>query len=130
MWVPKYSNWNRKSTKLERFFVEKIIQRCDYDETISKKHRTINGFTQLVELIRLAELSKKRIRTLRSLCVIMKEAKSSNIKQNIVNDVIIEFYFNDLKKYIIHFNEDEAFRNDSLDKIDNFIHTLKKHAIL
>lgn len=129
MWVTKKSKWNYNSTVLERFFIEKIIQRCDYDETISKKHRTINGFTQLVELIRLAELSKKRIRTLRTLIVIIKEAKSKNIKQNIVNDIIIDKYFNDLKKYLLNFNEDEAFKNDSLDKIDNFIHTLKKYSI-
>lgn len=129
MWVTKSSTWHHKSTKLERFFIEKIIQRCDYDETISKKHRTINGFTQLKELIRLAELSKKRIRTLRTLGVIFKEAKSKYIKQNIVNDIIIQKYFVDLKDYINAFNEDESFKNDSLDKIDNLIHKLKKFAL-
>ncbi|MET3112673.1 hypothetical protein AAKU52_000391 [Pedobacter sp. CG_S7] len=129
MWVTQHSKWNYNSTKLEKFFIERIIQRCDYDETISKKHRTINGFTQLIELIKLSELSKKRIRTLRSLSVIIKEAKSSNIKQNIVNDTIVDFYFNDLKKYLLSFNEDEAFKNDSLDKLEAFIHTLKKHSI-
>jgi len=129
MWVPKNSSWYYKSTKLERFLIERIIQRCDYDETISKKHRTINGFTQLKELIRLAELSKKRIRTLKTLIVIFKEAKSNYIKQNIVNDIIIEKYFSDLKKYIIEFNEDENFKNDSLDKIDNLLHHLKKFSL-
>lgn len=129
MWVTKKAKWNYNSTILERFFIEKIIQRCDYDETISKKHRTINGYTQVVELIRLAELSKKRIRTLRTLTVIIKESKSKNIKQNIANDIIIDKYFNDLKKYILNLNEDEIFKNDSLDKIDNFIHTLKKYGI-
>lgn len=129
MWVTQHSKWHSHSTKLERFFVERIIQRCDYDETISKKHRTINGYTQLIELIRLAELSKKRIRTLKSLCVIIKEAKSSSIKQNISNDPIIDLYFNDLKIDLENFLEDEAFKNDSLDKIDAFIHTLKKHSI-
>lgn len=129
MWVPNNSKWNNRSTKLERFLIEKIIQRCDYEETISKKHRTINGYTQLVELIRLAELSKKRIRTLRSLSVIIKEAKSKFIKQNIVNDIIVGLYFNDLKEYISNFKEDEAFKNDSLDKIEAFIHSLKKYSI-
>lgn len=129
MWVPKSSSWNYSSTKLEKFFIERIIQRCDYDEAISKKHRTINGFTQLKELIRLAELSKKRIRTLRTLIIIIKEAKSEHIKQNIINDVIINKYFVDLKEYIIGFNENESFKNDSLDKIDSLIHKLKKFEI-
>lgn len=129
MWVTKNAGWNHQSTKLERFLIERIIQRCDYDETISKKHRTINGYTQLKELIRLAELSKKRIRTLKTLSVIIKEAKSSNIQQNITNDIIIDLYFKDLKKFISTFNEDEAFKNDSLDKLDTFIHSLKKFSL-
>jgi len=129
MWVPKNSTWYYRSSKLERFFIEKIIQRCDYDETISKKHRTINGFTQLKEIIRLAELSKKRIRTLRTLSVILKESKSKYIRQNIVNDIIINKYFTDLKNYITDFNEDDAFKNDSLDKIDSLIHNLKKFSL-
>ncbi|MCV2486425.1 hypothetical protein OD917_15935 [Flavobacterium sp. SH_e] len=129
MWVTNNSTRNKKATKLEKFFIERIIQRCDYDETISKKHRTINGYTQLQELIRLAELSKKRIRTLRTLISIIKESKSEHIKQNIVNDIVIDKYFNDLKKYLQSINEDEVFKNDSLDKIDIFLHNLKKHSL-
>lgn len=129
MWVTRHSKWNYKTTKLEKFFVEKIIQRCDYDETISKKHRTVNGYTQLIELIKLAELSKKRIRTLRSLSITIKESKSQFIKQNIANDIIINKYFIDLKNFLINFNEEEAFKNDSLDKVEYLIHSLKKHSI-
>lgn len=129
MWVPKSSSWNNSATKLEKFFIEKIIQRCDYDEAISKKHRTVNGFTQLKELIRLAELSKKRIRTLRTLIILLKEAKSPFIKQNIVNDEIVNKYFEDLKNYILDFNEDTSFKNDSLDNLDGLIHKLKKFDI-
>ncbi len=129
MWVTKVSSWNGSSTILERFFIERIIQRCDYDEAISKKHRTVNGFTQLKELIRLAELSKHRIRTIRTLIIILKESKSEFIKQNIVNDVIINKYFADLKDYILKFDENEAFKNDSLDKVDSLIYNLKKFEI-
>lgn len=129
MWVTKVSSWNSSSTILERFFIERIIQRCDYDEAISKKHRTVNGFTQLKELIRLAELSKHRIRTIRTLIVILKESKSEFIKQNIVNDVIINKYFADLKDYVSKFDENEAFKNDSLDKVDSLIYNLKKFEI-
>jgi len=60
---------------------------------------------------------------------IIKEAKSENIKQNIVNDIIIDKYFKDLQKYITTLNEDELFKNDSLDKIDILIHTLKKYLL-
>ncbi|MFC3355517.1 hypothetical protein [Sphingobacterium zeae] len=129
MWVPKNNRWNENATKLEKFFIEKIIQRSDYNGTISKKHRTINGFIQLKELIKLAELSKQRIQTLRTLVFIIKESKSSHIKQNIANDLIICRYFSDLRMYILNLDEEDLFKNDSLDKIEKFIHELKKHQI-
>lgn len=128
MWVTKHLCWHKNTTLLEKFFIERIIQRCDYDETISKKHRTINGFTQLQELIKLAELSQNRIKTLKTLTVLIKEAKSKNVKQNIANDIIINDYFIDLKNYILNFKEEEEFKNDSLDKIHIFIHNLKKYS--
>lgn len=128
MWVTKNSGWNKNSTKLEKFLFERLIQRCDYNETISKKHRTINGYTQLRELIQLGELTKERIKTLRPLKAIIQESKSKHIKQNILNDIIIKKYFKDLRDYIAHFDEENYFKNDTLTKINEFIYTLKKFS--
>ena len=105
MWVSNSKNWNNKISPMERFMVERIIQRCDYEENISNKHRTINGYVQLKELIKLAELTYKRERTVRTLKVVIEEAKSKYIHQNICNDFIINKYFIDLKNFISTYDE-------------------------
>lgn len=127
MWIAKSDLWNNDMTSLDKFLVERIIQRCDYDETISKKHRTINGFTQLRELIKLCELSERRVRTIRTLTVIIKEAKSPNIKQNIRNDIIISEYFKDLKEFIEKYDENKLKEGD-LGEIKKLLYQLKKFS--
>lgn len=107
MWVSVSNKWNKKTTAMEKFMVERIIQRCDYEENISNKHRTANGYVQLKELIKLSELTYKRERTVRTLKVVIEEAKSKSIHQNIINDFIINKYFNDLKTYILNYDENK-----------------------
>lgn len=128
MWVTRKDNWHKDITPFEKFLSERIIQRCDYEESISKKHRTINGYTQLKELVKLCELCFKRIRTNRNLTSVLLEAKSSFIKQNIRQDLIIETYFSDLREYIINYdvsriNSDAAVKD--LTEIRILAHQLK-----
>src|SRR3569832_719029 len=100
MWVSISNKWNFKTTSLEKFLIEKIIQRCDYEECISNRHRTTNGYTQAKELIKLCELSLKRDRTVKTLITLIEEARSKSLPQNIENDFIIENYFSDLKCFL------------------------------
>ncbi|WP_291146383.1 hypothetical protein [Flavobacterium sp. UBA7680] len=128
MWVTRKDNWHKDMTPFEKFLSERIIQRCDYEESISKKHRTINGYTQLKELVKLCELSFKRIRTNRNLSSVLLEARSTFIKQNIRQDLIIETYFTDLKDFIINYdvkkiNSDTAAKD--LTEIRALSHQLK-----
>lgn len=51
MWVSKTEKWSPKASHLEKFAVERIIQRSDCNESISNRHRSSNGYTQLKELI-------------------------------------------------------------------------------
>ena len=104
MWVTRKDGWHKDMTSAEKFLAERIIQRCDYDESVSKKHRTINGYIQLKELVQLCDLSFKRIRTARTLASILTEAKSDLVKQNICQDRIVNIYFSDLKKFIIEYD--------------------------
>lgn len=67
MWVIRKDFWDKDITDVEKFLAERFIQRCDFGESISKKHRTINGYAQLKELVKLCELSSIRIRTNRTL---------------------------------------------------------------
>lgn len=99
MWIAKSTNWNKATKSLEKFAIERILQRCDYSEIISNKYRTTNGFTQLKELIHYCEVTLKRSKTVKTLMMIIEEAKSPTVSQNILNDLIIEEYFKDLKEY-------------------------------
>jgi hypothetical protein len=53
------SNWNYTHTDLSKYFIEKIKQRVDHQEIISKKHRTTNGFTLIYEI---REVSRQSIK--------------------------------------------------------------------
>lgn len=100
MWIAKNESWNPATKPLEKFAIERILQRCDFSEVISNKFRTTNGYTQLKELIHYCEVTLKRSKTVKTLMVAIEESKSELIRQNITNDTIIEKYFNDLKEYL------------------------------
>lgn len=127
MWINNYK-WEIGVTNLQKFFVERIIQRCDYLETISNRHRTINGYIQLKELIKLSELSQKREKTIRTLIVIIEEANSNSFSQNICHDLIINQYFDDLKKYVKKFDPKSLgnHHQPNLSNLRTFLHELKK----
>src|SRR5690242_10423653 len=128
MWVIRKDFWHKDITDIEKFLAERFIQRCDFGESISKKHRTINGYTQLKELVKLCELSSNRIRTNRTLASILIEAKSNIIKQNIYNDRIINLYFSDLRDYIITFDVKKINSGTStkdISEINILLHQLK-----
>src|SRR5690242_20300533 len=107
MWVSRRNNWHKDASPLERLLAERIIQRCDYNEVISNKHRTANGYTQLKELIHLCQLTQKRSRTVKTLIAVLTEASDERIPQCIVNDFIIVNYFQDLRKYILSIDTDK-----------------------
>ncbi|HPF10567.1 MAG TPA: hypothetical protein PLP62_03895 [Flavobacteriaceae bacterium] len=111
MWVSQKNKWHSSTTAFERFFIEKMIQKCDFDECISNRHRTTNGFVQVKEMINLIRLSEIRGRSIKTLLVLGKEAKSEFFSQNIISDCIINKYFLDLKKFIIAFDFDALISN-------------------
>ncbi|MDJ1493675.1 hypothetical protein QNI19_12100 [Cytophagaceae bacterium DM2B3-1] len=112
---------------LNLFLKERIMQRCDYYESISNKHRTSSGYTQVKELIKLCELTHKRGKTIRSLLMLLEEGKSPLIKQNIVNDLIINEYFKDIREYILNY-DNQALKNTTNNSplLYELFRTLKK----
>jgi ribosomal protein L30E len=126
MWVSRKGSWHKDTTDLEKFLAERLIQRCDYEESITKKHRTISGYTQLKELIKIGELSFHRNRTIKTLIVQMSEAKSTLIRQNISNDIVVTTYFDDFKKYIDNYDLDGLKnQNNNLGAVTKLLHRLK-----
>lgn len=128
MWVSKTDGWNKKTTPLEKFAIERIIQRCDYTEVISNKHRTSNGYTQLKELIRYCELTKRRSRSVNTLISLLKESKSNCVRQNISSDIIISKYFLEFKEYLQEIVEENLLENNrqpKLELLNSISHNLK-----
>lgn len=99
MWVTQNSSWNQSHTDLSKYFIEKIKQRVDHQEIISKKHRTTNGFTLIFEIKEVSKLSIKRIKSINRLLSLLKEAKSELINSSIVNDYILKKYFPDIIEF-------------------------------
>ncbi len=131
MWANKHE-WHPDVTVLERFLAERIIQRCDYNEIISNKHRSSNGYTQLKELIQLCGLTNKRSRTVKTLVVLLEEASSPFIKQNIVNDEIVRQYFSDLREFVLKFDREKLLgeRNQvNLLALQGLQHNLKLYEV-
>lgn len=125
MWI--INNFKNNITALEKFFVERIIQRIDFGETISNKHRTSNGYTQLKEIIQGCEITYERNKSVFALIRLMEEAKSPFIKQNILSDIIIDKYFKNFKNYIENYDEKklENKRQPDLARLTEFEYRLK-----
>lgn len=128
MYIIKSTQWAERVTPLEKFFMERVIQRCDNIEAITNQHRTTNGYVQLKEIVNLANLSLVRGKTIRTVKVLLDEAKSPLFNQNIANDVIIDKYFNDLKKFIVDYKSEKLAVDNAgfnLGEINILIHKLK-----
>lgn len=128
MWVNKADNWSKDLTPLEKFMMERIIQRCDLNESISNKHKTSSGYTQVKELVSLCNLAITRSRTIRTVKVLIEESRHSLISQNICNDTIVDEYFSDLKAFILTYDSSKLTvdsNQPNLVELNALIHRLK-----
>ena len=99
MWIAKKDDWDNSHTDLTKYFIERIKQRVDYEETISKRHRTTNGFTLIAEIIEVATLTQKRIKSIHRLISLIDESNSELINSSIKNDYILKTYHSDIIDY-------------------------------
>jgi hypothetical protein len=133
MWTSNKKNWEHRTTELEKFLIERIIQRCDYEEVLSNQHRTTNGYTLIHELLKLSILSKTRARTIKTVLVLFEESKNELLNQTILTDPIIQKYFNDIYCFIKTYETKHLLESDSrtvnLSELNKLIHKLKKFSI-
>lgn len=99
MWIAKKDDWHQSHTDLTKYFIERIKQRVDYEETISNRHRTTNGFTLINEIAEVALLTQKRIKSIHRLISLVTESTSKIINSSIVNDYILQKYHTDIIEY-------------------------------
>ncbi|SDG43270.1 hypothetical protein [Epilithonimonas hungarica] len=124
MWVAKNQNWNFSHTDLSKYFIEKIKQRVDHQEVISKKHRTTNGYTLVYEIREVSRQSIKRTKSINRLISLLKEAKSPVISSSIVNDYILNKYFPDIVEFY------KKIQIDKLKDDSSRLFSLYNHAII
>lgn len=111
MWIAKKIDWDQSHTDLSKYFIEKIKQKVDYEETISNRHRTTNGYTLISEIATVATLAQKRIKSVNRLISLVNEAKSEQINSSISNDYILQIYHPDIITYYKNFNTNKLKEN-------------------
>jgi len=104
MWVADKTKWHRSHTDLSKYFLEKLKQKVDYNEIISNQHRTSNGYTLIFEIIEVATLAQKRVKSINRLVSLIEEAKSPNISSSIASDYILNLFHQDIVNYYSNIN--------------------------
>jgi hypothetical protein len=99
MWIAQANNWDKSHTDLSKYFIERLKQRVDYEEIISNRHRTTNGYTLIAEIVEVATLAQKRIKSVNRLISLINEAKSTTLRSSIINDYILQTYHSDIIEY-------------------------------
>ncbi|MBS2214033.1 hypothetical protein KEM09_21675 [Carboxylicivirga mesophila] len=99
MWIAKKDEWNTSHTDLSKYFIERIKQRVDYEEIISNRHRTTNGYTLIHEITEVATLTQKRIKSVHRLISLLNESINETLSSSIVNDFILQTYHSDIIDY-------------------------------
>ncbi|KFF06102.1 hypothetical protein [Flavobacterium reichenbachii] len=107
MWIAQKNGWNSSHTDLSKYFIERVKQKVDFEEIISNRHRTSNGYTLIEEICEVSQLALKRIKSINRLLSLLNESKSENIKASIINDFILNKYHGDIVLYYKNVNHNK-----------------------
>lgn len=124
MWIANKNDWDESHTPLSKYFIEKIKQQVDFQETISNQHKSTNGFTLIKEIIDVSQLAIKREKSINRLVSLINEAKSEILYSSIPNDYILSNYYPDIVDYYININTNKLKENQK-----NVVDLLNKSLI-
>lgn len=99
------NEWDSSHTPLSKYFIEKLKQQVDFEETISNQHKSTSGYTLIKEIIEVSKLAIKREKSINRLISLVNEAKSKTLKFSILNDYILIKYYPDIVSYYTDLNE-------------------------
>lgn len=119
MWIAQKNDWDSSHTELSKYFIERVKQKVDFEEIISNRHRTSNGYTLIEEICEVSQLAFKRIKSINRLISLLNEAKSDVIKSSISNDYILNKYHSDIVQYYKSINQGKI-RENAKDLTDLF----------
>jgi hypothetical protein len=114
MWISKNKDWDINHTDLTKYFFEKVKQLVDYEEIISNRHRTTNGFTLISEILNVAEQTYRRKKSLNRLISVISESVDKSLSSNIINDYILNSYHNDIIQYYQSLNSKKTSIEENL----------------
>jgi len=89
MLISKIDKWHSTHTSISKYFIERLFQLTDYNEIISNRHRTTNGYVLISEIIEAVRLTLNKQKTIHRLESILEEATCSKLGSSIVNDCIL-----------------------------------------
>lgn len=123
MFISKKEDWSESHTSLTKYFIEKIKQEVDFEETISNRHRTTNGYIIIGEIEYVAGLALTNDKYIYRLINLLEEAIDQHVSSNIINDYILDEYHSDIIEFYKEINF-ERLKND--DKYVLHIHNKSK----
>ena len=60
MLVAKNDKWDKSHTAISKYLIERLIQLTDYNESISCRHKTTNGYVLICEIIDVCKQTLSR----------------------------------------------------------------------
>src|SRR5690606_16806449 len=126
MWIPNINDWDSSHTPLSKYFIERLKQQVDFEETISNQHKSTNGYTLIREIIEVSKLAIKREKSINRLISLINEAKSETLKSSIINDYILNKYYPDVITYYKNLNENKL--KDSSKNVNDLLIKSQIHS--
>lgn len=111
MFIAKNNEWDESHTGLSKYFIEKIKQQVDYQESISNQHKSTNGYTLIKEIVDVSNLTIKREKSIYRLISLVIEAKSAFLMSSILNDYILNKYYSDIVEFYKELNPQKLKNN-------------------
>lgn len=95
--IAESDKWHESHTDLSKYLVTRLYQLVDVYEVISYRYPITNAMILLEELYETATLCLERPKTLERLKSLLDECIDDDIQTSIVNDLLIDKYFRQIK---------------------------------
>lgn len=99
MLIIQTNQWDSSHTSISKYFIERICQLVDYEEVHSNRHRTINGYNAIIELLEVCKIVTFRPKSISRLKSLLEEISNQKIDSALKNDLIIQKYFKTIINY-------------------------------
>ena len=121
MFVLRKDSFAASHTHLSQYFIERLVQQVDFNELVSNRHRTVNGYLLIREIEQLCRLTLMRPRTIYRLQQALLEAQNTNLRSGLRNDYILTQFCGDIVRYYEGL-EVQRLRENDLAAVNRLLH--------